>query len=121
MPVKKTSTAPARARVRRGSEADADKLRDELLAAALALFMEGGVESVTMRALATKVGVSAMTPYRYFEDKNHLLRGISRGSRLDTVDVLLWSWIAAIIGFLSASHFKLDHYVFPAAPALSVG
>jgi AcrR family transcriptional regulator len=29
-----------------------------------------------MRAVAHQVGVSAMTPYRYFDDKNHLLRGI---------------------------------------------
>ena len=79
MPTRKLSPAksvPARARVRRGSEADADRLRDELLAAALALFIEGGLEAVTMRAVATQVGVSAMTPYRYFEDKGHLLRGI---------------------------------------------
>ena len=78
MPTKKSSTpAPVtRPRVRRGSEADADRLRDELLAAALVLFMEGGLEAVTMRAVATRVGVSAMTPYRYFEDKGHLLRGI---------------------------------------------
>ena len=79
MPAKKISpakAAPARARVRRGSEADADRLRDELLAAALALFIQGGLEAVTMRAVATQVGVSAMTPYRYFEDKSHLLRGI---------------------------------------------
>ena len=65
-----------RPRVRRGSAADADRLRDELLAAALALFMEAGLEAVTMRAVATRVGVSAMTPYRYFEDKGELLRGI---------------------------------------------
>ena len=76
MPTAKSSTPPARARVRRGSEADADKLRDELLATALALFMQGGLQAVTMRAVATQVGVSAMTPYRYFEDKSHLLRGI---------------------------------------------
>ena len=78
MPTKKTSTPPAaaRPRVRRGSEADADRLRDELLSTALALFMESGLEAVTMRAVATRVGVSAMTPYRYFEDKGHLLRGI---------------------------------------------
>ena len=36
----------------------------------------------------------------------------------DTFEVLLWSWIAAIVGFFSLSSFKLDHYVFPAAPAL---
>ena len=62
--------------MRRGSAADADRLRDELVDAALALFMEDGLEAVTMRAVATRVGVSAMTPYRYFEDKGHLLRGI---------------------------------------------
>ena len=79
MPTKKSSIpkpAAGRPRVRRGSEADADRLRDELVAAALALFTEGGLEAVTMRAVATQVGVSAMTPYRYFEDKGHLLRGI---------------------------------------------
>ncbi len=83
MPTKKSSPAPAptpvtpaRARVRRGSAADAERLRDELVAVALALFIEGGLEAVTMRAVATRVGVSAMTPYRYFEDKGHLLRGI---------------------------------------------
>ncbi len=80
MPSRKTSSlakaAPARPRVRRGSEADADRLRDELLGAALALFIEGGLDAVTMRAVATQVGVSAMTPYRYFEDKSQLLRGI---------------------------------------------
>ena len=79
MTTKKTSPTPlasARPRVRRGSAADADRLRDELLSAALALFIEGGLEAVTMRAVATQVGVSAMTPYRYFEDKGHLLRGI---------------------------------------------
>ena len=79
MPTRKPSPTPppaARPRVRRGSAADADRLRDELLSAALALFIEGGLEAVTMRAVATQVGVSAMTPYRYFEDKGHLLRGI---------------------------------------------
>lgn len=36
----------------------------------------------------------------------------------DTFEVLLWSWIAAILVFFSFSSFKLDHYVFPATPAL---
>ena len=78
MPARTSSrnSPPARPRVRRGSEADAERLRDEILAAALALFIEGGLDAVTMRAVATRVGVSAMTPYRYFEDKGHLLRGI---------------------------------------------
>ncbi|HXD74502.1 MAG TPA: glycosyltransferase family 39 protein [Vicinamibacterales bacterium] len=37
---------------------------------------------------------------------------------LDNVDTLLWCWTIAIVAFFTASRFKLDHYVFPAAPAL---
>ncbi|MEK7862043.1 MAG: phospholipid carrier-dependent glycosyltransferase, partial [Chloroflexota bacterium] len=37
---------------------------------------------------------------------------------LDTFEVFLWAWTAAIVGFFTLSQFKLDHYVFPAGPAL---
>jgi 4-amino-4-deoxy-L-arabinose transferase-like glycosyltransferase len=37
---------------------------------------------------------------------------------LDSGSVLLWCWTIAIVAFFTASRFKLDHYVFPAAPAL---
>jgi len=36
----------------------------------------------------------------------------------DTLDVMLWAWTAAVVGFFTLSQFKLDHYVFPAGPAL---
>ena len=36
-----------------------------------------------------------------------------RPRTIDTVDVLLWSWTLAVVGFFSFSSFKLDHYVFP--------
>jgi 4-amino-4-deoxy-L-arabinose transferase-like glycosyltransferase len=42
----------------------------------------------------------------------------SRRRTLANVDLLLWSWIIAVVGFFTFSRFKLDHYVFPAAPAL---
>lgn len=44
----------------------------------------------------------------------------ARQERPDVSTVLLWSWVVAIVGFFSLSHFKLDHYVFPASPALCV-
>ena len=31
---------------------------------------------------------------------------------------LLWLWAGLVIGFFSIARFKLDHYIFPAAPAL---
>jgi len=41
-----------------------------------------------------------------------------RGKTLDSGSILLWCWTIAIVAFFTASRFKLDHYVFPAAPAL---
>lgn len=47
------------------------------------------------------------------------VRGIvTKTARPDTFEVLLWSWTIAIVGFFTVSAFKLDHYVFPVAPAL---
>ena len=68
--------ASVRPRVRRGSEEDAAQLRSELLTAAATLFERGGLDAVTIRAVANLVGVSAMTPYNYFEDKAHLMQGL---------------------------------------------
>jgi 4-amino-4-deoxy-L-arabinose transferase-like glycosyltransferase len=41
-----------------------------------------------------------------------------RGEALDRVEILLCLWTFVIVAFFSASTFKLDHYVFPAAPAM---
>jgi 4-amino-4-deoxy-L-arabinose transferase-like glycosyltransferase len=47
------------------------------------------------------------------------IRGIVAGDgTVDTFEILLWSWTIAVVGFFSFSRFKLDHYIFPAAPAL---
>lgn len=46
------------------------------------------------------------------------LTAVVRGERLDAFEILLWSWVAVVVGFFTASSFKLDHYIFPAAPAL---
>jgi 4-amino-4-deoxy-L-arabinose transferase-like glycosyltransferase len=47
-----------------------------------------------------------------------LRAAVRRDGSLDAVDVLLWSWTCAVVGFFTVSRFKLDHYVFPVAPAL---
>jgi 4-amino-4-deoxy-L-arabinose transferase-like glycosyltransferase len=46
------------------------------------------------------------------------VRAVLRGKRLDEVETMLWAWTLAVVGFFTLSTFKLDHYVFPAAPAL---
>jgi 4-amino-4-deoxy-L-arabinose transferase-like glycosyltransferase len=45
-------------------------------------------------------------------------RAFRRDGRLDGVEAMLWAWTLAVVGFFTLSTFKLDHYVFPAAPSL---
>jgi 4-amino-4-deoxy-L-arabinose transferase-like glycosyltransferase len=37
---------------------------------------------------------------------------------VQTEEKLLWLWSVVVIGLFSVARFKLDHYIFPAAPAL---
>jgi AcrR family transcriptional regulator len=57
------------------SEAVAE-FRERLIDAAEHLFATHGLEAVTMRQLAAEIGVSAMTPYRYFQDKDAILAAV---------------------------------------------
>src|SRR5512135_1368374 len=50
--------------------------RDRILRAALALVDEGGLESLTMRKLAQKLGFEAMSLYNYVANKDDVLDGI---------------------------------------------
>jgi AcrR family transcriptional regulator len=58
------------------SEADVADFRDRLCEAAERLFAQNGLEAVTMRQLAADLGVSPMTPYRYFRDKDDILAAV---------------------------------------------
>jgi 4-amino-4-deoxy-L-arabinose transferase-like glycosyltransferase len=37
-----------------------------------------------------------------------------------TAERLLWLWVAVVVSFFSIARFKLDHYIFPAAPACAM-
>ena len=50
--------------------------QDRLCDAAERMFAEHGAEAVTIRQLAAAVGVSPMTPYRYFKDKEAILAAV---------------------------------------------
>ena len=58
------------------SDTDVSDFRERLCEAAEKLFAERGPDAVTMRQLAAELGVSPMTPYRYFEDKNEILAAV---------------------------------------------
>jgi AcrR family transcriptional regulator len=58
------------------SQSEVDDFRDALCAYATRLFAEQGYEGVTMRALATGLGCSPMTPYRYFENKAEIFDAV---------------------------------------------
>lgn len=51
--------------------------RDHILTAALTLLDEGGGQGLTMRALATRLGVTPMSLYHHVEDRAGLLRALS--------------------------------------------
>jgi AcrR family transcriptional regulator len=53
-----------------------DELREKILDAARELFVAEGVEAVSMRKVAVKIGYSATTLYNYFEDKEALLHAL---------------------------------------------
>lgn len=55
------------------SDEEVAAFRERLCVAASRLFAENGASGVTMRGLAVELNVSAMTPYRYFHDKNEIL------------------------------------------------
>lgn len=52
-------------------------LRAALLTEAAAMIAEGGVASVTMRAIGERLGVSRAAPYRHFPDKDALLVAVA--------------------------------------------
>ena len=58
------------------SQAELDDFRETLCENATRLFAEHGYEGVTMRALATSLGCSPMTPYRYFKNKAEIFEAV---------------------------------------------
>ena len=46
-----------------------------------------------------------------------VIRTLRIGRPPNSGETLLWIWMLVVIGFFSLARFKLDHYIFPAAPA----
>jgi AcrR family transcriptional regulator len=58
------------------TSAEVADFRERLCDAAARLFASRGREGFTMRDLARELGVSPMTPYRYFKDKDAILAAV---------------------------------------------
>jgi AcrR family transcriptional regulator len=58
------------------SAANIEAFRDRLCNVAEALFAAHGPDGVTMRELAAALGVSQMTAYRYFKDRDAILAAV---------------------------------------------
>lgn len=62
------------------SESEVQEFRETLCESATRLFALHGYDGVTMRALATDLGCSPMTPYRYFKNKAEIFLAVRRAA-----------------------------------------
>jgi AcrR family transcriptional regulator len=60
------------------TDLDIETFRERLCDVAEQMFANHGPDGVTMRQLAAELGVSSMTPYRYFKDKDAILAAVRR-------------------------------------------
>lgn len=92
------------------SEPEISDFRDRLCAAAAKLFASRGAEAVTMRSLAAELGVSPMTPYRYFRDKDDILAAV-RARAFDSFAESLERAFAEPAGLRERGAHVADAYV----------
>ncbi|MFJ8937207.1 TetR/AcrR family transcriptional regulator [Streptomyces sp. NPDC102365] len=72
------AAAPVRVRNRRG---EGDRLRQEIVTAAVALLDETGDESaITLRSVARRVGIAAPSIYRHFSDQPAIMLAVVRNA-----------------------------------------
>ncbi len=60
----------------RRTRSEQKELHEQAVRASLRMFEDGGYEALSMRRLASEVGVPPMSLYRYFPTKAHLIRHI---------------------------------------------
>ena len=63
-------------------------LREACLSEAMAIINASGVEKLSLREVARRVGVSHQAPYRHFPNRDHLLAEIVRRAFADFADAL---------------------------------
>lgn len=84
--------------------------RKRVCDAATRLFTEHGPDNVSMRQIAGELGVSAMTPYRYFKDKDEILAMV-RAAAFNRFAATLERAVARAADARSAARAVGDAYV----------
>jgi AcrR family transcriptional regulator len=86
--------------------------RAAVLDAALDLVDASGLAALNLRALATRLGVSPMTPYSYFADKAELLRAMVGHALapLGEETAVASGWDEAITGAMRGLHRALERH-----------
>jgi len=86
--------------------------RAAVLEAALDLVDANGLAALNLRALATRLGVSAMTPYSYFADKAELLGAMAGHALAPLGDrtAVASEWEEAILGAMRGLHEALQRH-----------
>lgn len=79
------------------SEEAVQQQRDRALQAALDLFTRQGVENVSVRAVASAVGLSPMALYRYFPGGKEELLATLRGSGFEALAAQLGQAVAGVV------------------------
>ena len=86
-------------------------LREALLKLTTEIIANEGQETVTLRELARRIGVSRTAPYRHFKDKNSLLAAVAVACFQDLNLNLLNDFDAPHLDALEQLHRMLCHYV----------
>lgn len=92
------------------SEKEIKAFRLRICEAATRLFAEKGPGGVTMRELAAALKVSAMTPYRYFNDKEEIL-AVVRAKAFERFTEAVGSACSASGNLMDRIRAKRDAYV----------
>ena len=87
------------------------EFRERLIDAAERLFAQKGLEAVTLRQLAAEIGVSPMTPYRYFADKDDILAAVRARAFTRHAEALEAAWEATKHDPIAASNAVGEAYV----------
>src|SRR5918992_5387296 len=77
MPSSSRSGRSAKARRGKSRRYHHGDLRAALVESAIGILQRGGLEALTLRAVARAAGVSEAAPYRHFADRRQLVAGVA--------------------------------------------